>query len=497
MRFKSLLIIIAVILLSASSVTAQDYTLQSLNDKYKALNDDTQIMQLCREYMSKASDINVIRDAQDKFSGINPDSALVFSKKLYDEHPDSAKYAYLYGRLVEGSVEKIDLGKKVVALAPKWPFGYRLVAATYVQSLLGAQKKDPAEDKLKKNLPGDLHYIKDLVKLDSNQVYPYQFVLAYYLYNKSYDSALQTLQRASELKLAWPSPIDYASLYAAMGRYPDAQKAVEAYIDMGISQGQMDPQEKDSYIDQIYTSALQGVHAYKEALDFKLARTASPDSSASYDIACLYALSGDKEKAFEYLTRAGDLKWSEIEQVKGDSDLVSLHSDPRWAKILAVFEANYDAGIGGRKAAALAMITDQEAPLWTLIDDNGNAVSLADLKGKVVVLDFWATWCVYCKMAMPLIDEFTKEKAADNNVRVFAVDVFEKGQNKVHNFYREKGYNMTLLYGNDELPRAYGFRGIPYICVIDKNGRIRYIESGYSPDLKEKLTWWTEDLLKL
>ncbi len=112
------------------------------------------------------------------------------------------------------------------------------------------------------------------------------------------------------------------------------------------------------------------------------------------------------------------------------------------------------------------------------------------------MLDFWATWCIYCKKAMPLLDEFTQEKIADSSIRVFAIDVFEKGKNKVRQFYRDKNYKMTLLYGNDDLPSAYGFRGIPYICVIDKNGRIRYIESGYSPDLKEKLIWWTEDLLK-
>jgi thioredoxin-related protein len=53
---------------------------------------------------------------------------------------------------------------------------------------------------------------------------------------------------------------------------------------------------------------------------------------------------------------------------------------------------------------------------------------------------------------------------------------------------------MTLLLGNSELPKAYGFTGIPYICVIDKQGNIAYEQSGYRPDLPELLDFWLEDL---
>ena len=54
---------------------------------------------------------------------------------------------------------------------------------------------------------------------------------------------------------------------------------------------------------------------------------------------------------------------------------------------------------------------------------------------------------------------------------------------------------MELLYGTDELARAYGVTGIPYICAIDGEGRIRFEQTGYSPDLEDKLAIWAEALL--
>ena len=188
-------------------------------------------------------------------------------------------------------------------------------------------------------------------------------------------------------------------------------------------------------------------------------------------------------------------KWDNADHVKQDSDLIPLHSDPRWEKLLAVYQANWDNGKEALKQKMLTEKVDINAPLWKLTNAAGDSVSLSDFRGKIVILDFWATWCGYCALAMPMVNEFTQKMAGDSVV-VIAVDVWEKGRAKVQKFMKEKDYKMYLVYGNDELPKAYDFKGIPYICAIDRNGKIRYIESGYSPGLYEKLVWWTEDLSK-
>jgi len=112
-----------------------------------------------------------------------------------------------------------------------------------------------------------------------------------------------------------------------------------------------------------------------------------------------------------------------------------------------------------------------------------------------VVLDFWATWCKPCLKTMPLLDAWLKENAAPD-LAVFSINTWQSPSDlpQVLEYIHDSGYSMTLLLGNSELPKAYGFTGIPYICVIDKQGNIAYEQSGYRPDLPELLDFWLEDL---
>jgi thiol-disulfide isomerase/thioredoxin len=158
-----------------------------------------------------------------------------------------------------------------------------------------------------------------------------------------------------------------------------------------------------------------------------------------------------------------------------------------------VIAANWERGRDLRREKALGKEIDKEAPDWSLPDAEGNLVALADLRGKIVVLDFWATWCGPCTVSMPMIDEFVR-KHADSDVVVFSVDVWEKGKSAPLKYMRKNDFSMTLLYGNDELTQAYEVEGIPHLCVIDRNGRIRFAESGVSEELLENLIIWTESL---
>ncbi|MDP6669969.1 MAG: hypothetical protein QF492_08715, partial [Candidatus Krumholzibacteria bacterium] len=66
---------------------------------------------------------------------------------------------------------------------------------------------------------------------------------------------------------------------------------------------------------------------------------------------------------------------------------------------------------------------------------------------------------------------------------------------KARLFMEDNDYSMELLFGDNELTGAYGVKGIPYICAIDPKGVIRFEESGYSPELGDKLAIWAEELL--
>nr|WP_294790128.1 redoxin domain-containing protein [uncultured Mucilaginibacter sp.] len=135
------------------------------------------------------------------------------------------------------------------------------------------------------------------------------------------------------------------------------------------------------------------------------------------------------------------------------------------------------------------MIKDP-APLFTLKDLQGKPVSLANLKGKTVIIDFWATWCGPCKMSFPGM-QIAQNKYKDNPDVVFLfIDTWETGSNYlpgVKRFIAENNYSFHVLVdekGADKrqskVISTFKVEGIPTKFIIDKNGDIRFKYVGYS-----------------
>ncbi|MBP7194743.1 MAG: TlpA family protein disulfide reductase, partial [Candidatus Cloacimonetes bacterium] len=134
------------------------------------------------------------------------------------------------------------------------------------------------------------------------------------------------------------------------------------------------------------------------------------------------------------------------------------------------------------------------APEWILPDPEGNIISLKDLRGQILILDFWATWCGPCRSAMPLINEWMATDMPEG-VQVFSINVWEDDKQAVIKFMNDNKYAMHLLFGTEELTSLYGVEGIPFICVIDGEGMVRGVEKGYSPTLKDTLNAWVNEIL--
>jgi cytochrome c biogenesis protein CcmG/thiol:disulfide interchange protein DsbE len=112
------------------------------------------------------------------------------------------------------------------------------------------------------------------------------------------------------------------------------------------------------------------------------------------------------------------------------------------------------------------------APDFTLKDGEGRKVSLSDFRGKVVLLNFWATWCGPCKIEMPWFIEFQR-KYKDRGFSVVAVSLDEEGWDVVKPFAEEMKFNFPVLLGNDELAERFGgIQALPTTLIIDKEGRI-------------------------
>lgn len=147
------------------------------------------------------------------------------------------------------------------------------------------------------------------------------------------------------------------------------------------------------------------------------------------------------------------------------------------------------------------------APGFELKTQSGETVKLADLKGNVVVLDMWATWCGPCRKGLPMVNDFAKWATENNKpVKVFGVNVWEAPpgqmseadkQTKATEFWTKQAFAFpTLLDLKDEVSNAYGPSGIPTTFIIDKEGKIAVVHSGFSPDTTEQLKKDVEALLK-
>lgn len=139
---------------------------------------------------------------------------------------------------------------------------------------------------------------------------------------------------------------------------------------------------------------------------------------------------------------------------------------------------------------AKKMMANLEAPNFSLSDLHGNRVTLAGLKGKIVVLDFWATWCNPCIASMPAMEKISK---AHPEVVFLFVATREEGNGaaeRVRSYIKQHKFPGNVLMDQplDQHPKvfqvasAYKVDGIPAKMVIDAKGKLRFSTKGYSSD---------------
>jgi len=121
------------------------------------------------------------------------------------------------------------------------------------------------------------------------------------------------------------------------------------------------------------------------------------------------------------------------------------------------------------------------APDWTLPDLAGGTVKSAQFKGKVVVVDFWATWCGPCVEEIPGYIAL-QEKYGKEGLVIIGISLDRRGPEPVKKFTARQGMNYVVLMGDAEVVEAFGnFDAIPTTFIIDREGNIRERKTGGMP----------------
>ena len=138
-------------------------------------------------------------------------------------------------------------------------------------------------------------------------------------------------------------------------------------------------------------------------------------------------------------------------------------------------------GRDGRQA-----LEGKAAPDFKLTGLDDKQVSLADLKGSVAVVDFWATWCPPCRASLPHLDE-TYQKFKGDGLKVYAINVGEEKQ-QVQAFVEKTKLAVPVLLDSDSsVLQKYQGSGIPETVVIGKDGRIRKVLVGFGEGSEDQI----------
>ncbi|HJQ27442.1 MAG TPA: redoxin domain-containing protein [Blastocatellia bacterium] len=223
-------------------------------------------------------------------------------------------------------------------------------------------------------------------------------------------------------------------------------------------------------------------------------------------LAELYEVQGDYEKAAKYLlagvsdedyrNRIIQTRLPAVYSKLGRTPQDAAAAFDQAAQHFRMLTTPTTAARDQEKRQLLATRGTATAPDFKATRLDKKEVGLADLKGKVAVISFWATWCGPCLIELPRLQDAAKKYAANPDVIFLAISVDEH-KLAVRPFVERKGYRFPVAYDINGA-EAFGVSGIPTLIILDRRGRVAFREQGIGGDPDhyiERLSWRIDELL--
>jgi peroxiredoxin len=135
------------------------------------------------------------------------------------------------------------------------------------------------------------------------------------------------------------------------------------------------------------------------------------------------------------------------------------------------------------------------APDFTLKSSNGANIKLSELRGQVVMINFWASWCGPCRQEMPLLDQLY-QRYQPMGFTLLGVNV-EEDSRAADKVLKEIPVSFPVLYDKkNQVSESYQVRAMPSTFLIDRDGKVRYLHKGYQPGYEEEYQQQIRELVK-
>ncbi|MFH1197370.1 MAG: redoxin domain-containing protein [bacterium] len=222
----------------------------------------------------------------------------------------------------------------------------------------------------------------------------------------------------------------------------------------------------------------EALSSMKEAIELTKGKEA--DLAKNYiNMLVTLGKSKDAKAQIETLISAGNAS-SEMKEALKQIYIKEKGSEDGFDKYVGKFESEADAKM---KEELNEKLLNESAPQISLSNINGVKISSSDLKGKVVILDFWATWCGPCKASFPAMKKVVEKYASNDKVKIYFVNTFERVEDKLKNakdFIAQNNYPFDVLMDVDNaVSKSFKVTGIPTKVILDGAGNIRFKSVGY------------------